>query len=452
MAHKKLLSNWGNYPAVTAEETSFRTVKEAREFIAKHDGIISRGMGRCYGDASLAQHSISTLQFNKILFFDRLNGIIECEAGVTLDSILEVVVPAGWFLPVTPGTKYVSIGGAVASNVHGKNHHIDGCFGDHVIDMEVIVASGESLFCSKEVKADLFVATMGGMGLTGLITRVKFKLKKIYTSYIRQRQVKARNLIEVFELFEQYRHHTYSVAWIDCLKGGDASGRSILILGEHALSEELNARQSRNPLTTHSNKHLPIPFNLPSFILNKYSVKLFNYLYYNKKMPKISDDIVPYDSFFYPLDVIRHWNRGHGRRGVIQYQLVFPLENSLNGLTEVLKRIRKSGMGSFLTVLKLFGPYESLISFPMEGYTLALDFPVERKLFPFLEELDRIVLGNGGRLYLTKDARMSPDMFTKGYPDADKFLDIVNKYNPVFKFSSLLSTRLNITTKQNAIL
>jgi hypothetical protein len=169
-------------------------------------------------------------------------------------------------------------------------------------------------------------------------------------------------------------------------------------------------------------------------------------------MPKISDDIVPYDSFFYPLDVIRHWNRGYGRRGVIQYQLVFPLENSLNGLTEVLKRIQKNGMGSFLTVLKLFGPYESLISFPMEGYTLALDFPVERKLFPFLEELDRIVLENGGRLYLTKDARMSPDMFNKGYPDAGKFLDIVNKYSPLFKFSSLLSARLNITTKQNAIL
>src|SRR6476469_8903373 len=217
---KKNIANWGNYPVVETEEKSFAFSDQLLETLKHTDAVIARGNGRCYGDASLEKNTISTLKFDKILSFDTINGIFECQSGITLDQVLDVVVPKGWFLPVTPGTKLITVGGAVASDVHGKNHHVDGSFSAHVIEMDVLLAGGETITCSPSVHSDLFWATCGGMGLTGIITRVKFGLKKIETSYIRQKQVKAENLDELLQLFETYKQYTYSVAWIDCLKKG----------------------------------------------------------------------------------------------------------------------------------------------------------------------------------------------------------------------------------------
>ncbi|MBV8251104.1 MAG: FAD-binding oxidoreductase [Chitinophaga sp.] len=441
---QKRLANWGNYPAIASEESTFTQEEQLRSFVSDNHELIARGNGRCYGDASLGKHSISMLKYDKVLLFDTQKGILETQAGVTLDQLLDIIVPKGWFLPITPGTKFITIGGAVASDVHGKNHHVDGAFSNHIIDMDVITGTGETVTCSPTQHTELFWATCGGMGLTGVITRVKFDLKKIETAYIKQTQIKAKNLEDVIRLFEEYKHYTYSMAWIDCLKKGDAFGRSILIVGEHAQPAELNDKQRKAPLTLPAKRKLTIPFNLPSFILNTLTVKIFNWLYYNKNLKREINNVVPYEPFFYPLDAILHWNRGYGKAGFVQYQFVLPLEHK-DGLVAILKRISDKGWGSFLAVLKVFGNQDSLISFPMEGYTLALDFPVRKGLFEFLDELDEIVLQYGGRLYLSKDARMKQEVFWKSYPNAEKFASIVQQYNPDKRFTSLQSERLLLT-------
>jgi FAD/FMN-containing dehydrogenase len=441
---KKKIANWGKYPEVETEERSFTLKGELSEAVLRNGQVIARGNGRCYGDASLADHTISTLKYDKVLFFDTTEGVFECQSGITLDQVLEVIVPKGWFLPVTPGTKFITVGGAVASDVHGKNHHVDGSFSRHIVEMDVLVASGETLTCSKERNSDLFWATCGGMGLTGIITRVSFTLKKIGSSYIRQKQVKARNLEELLQLFETYKDYTYSVAWIDCLKKGESFGRSILILGEHATRDELDEKKRRDPLKLPSKKQISLPLNLPSFFLNSFTVKIFNFLYYAKNYKKEINNIVSYEPFFYPLDAVLHWNRMYGKKGFVQYQFVLPLENKA-GLVEILKKISDAGLGSFLAVLKVFGEQNDLISFPREGYTLALDFPVRKGLFEFLDQLDEIVLQNNGRIYLSKDARMKADIFWRGYPTASKFTEVLKKYNPQSRFNSLQALRLNIT-------
>ena len=442
---RKKLANWSNYPIVEADVRSFQFQQELEQVMATSSGnLIARGKGRCYGDASLAPTVLSTLKYNHILHFDEEKGIISCESGVSLDELLTVIVPKGWFLPVTPGTKFITVGGAVASDVHGKNHHKDGSFSQHVHEIELINEKGEVLSCSPEKNPDLFAATCGGMGLTGIISRVTFSLKKIASSYITQKAVKARNIDEIFSLFEENESYTYTVAWIDCLQKGKDLGRSVLLMGEHAELEELGSKERKNPLYIPEGKKLSIPFNFPSFALNPLSVKAFNFAYYNKQLSRERDALVHYEPFFYPLDSVLHWNRMYGQRGFLQYQFVLPVEQSKEGLIRILEKIAEKKMGSFLAVLKLFGEQDSLISFPKRGYTLALDFPVEDALFPFLDELDDIVQQHEGRIYLSKDARMKKDLFWQGYPNAEKFQQIINKYNPGAKFNSLLSQRLSI--------
>lgn len=442
---KQEIANWGNYPRMNSDVKSFTFTDQLADLIKSTGRFIPRGNGRCYGDASLAPVTISTLQYNRILSFDVVNGVFECQSGLTLDKILEVIVPKGWFLPVTPGTKFITVGGAVGSDVHGKNHHVDGSFSNHVVDMDVMIADGSVVNCSLSDNAELFHATCGGMGLTGMITRVKFMLKKIETSYVKQKQIKAENLEHLLQLFEKYGDYTYSMAWIDCLSTGKHFGRGILIVGEHAGEDDLNESQKEKYLSVHGKLKITFPFNLPSWVLNTLTVKAFNFLYYGKNFKKEVNNVVPYEPFFYPLDAILHWNRGYGKKGFVQYQFVLPM-SAKEGLIKILNRIAGEGLGSFLAVLKVFGKQESLISFPEEGYTLALDFPVRNGLFAFLDELDEIVLQYGGRLYMSKDARMKPGVLFRGYPKLEEFRRIVKQYNPSFKFSSLQSERLLLTT------
>jgi decaprenylphospho-beta-D-ribofuranose 2-oxidase len=441
---KRSIANWGNYPVMESDERFFSYDDQLKQLVRNSGHFIPRGNGRCYGDASLGEETINTLKYDKILSFDVATGVIECQSGITLDVLLEVIVPRGWFLPVTPGTKFITVGGAVGSDVHGKNHHVDGSFSNHIIEMELILADGSLVSCSPQLKPDLFEATCGGMGLTGLITKVKFQLKKIESSYIKQKQLKAANLDEVIRMFDEYSHYTYSVAWIDCLKKGENFGRSILILGEHANVNELPEKWKANPLKFPAKKQITFPFNLPSWVLNSFTVKLFNFLYYGKNLKKEINNVVSYEPFFYPLDAISHWNRGYGKKGFIQYQFVLPLE-AKQGLIEILQRISEKGLGSFLAVLKVFGKQESMISFPKEGYTLALDFPVRDGLFDFLDELDKVVLQYGGRLYMSKDARMKPEVLQAGYPRLGEFKNVVQQYNPQGKIRSMQSDRLFLT-------
>lgn len=434
---KKIITNWNNYPVVEAQEISFDYEKEIALKLAQSS--IPHGNGRCYGDASLSSDVVNTLRYDKILAFDELHGVITCQSGILLSDLLQIIVPRGWFLPVTPGTKFITLGGAVASDVHGKNHHVDGSFSRHILSMSVLTGTGVTMVCNASTNPDLFWATCGGMGLTGIILEVKFQLKRISTSYIRQKQIKAGNLDAVMDLFEENSGFTYSVAWIDCLKGGKDFGRSILNLGEHATQDEVKAK---NKLMAKEKALITVPMYFPSFALNGFSVKIFNALYYTKNYKKIMDSVVHYDGYYYPLDSILNWNKIYGKKGFVQYQFVLPLPASKAGLVDILSRINKRGTGSFLAVLKLFGEQDNLISFPMKGYTLALDFPIRPGLFEFLDELDEVVADYGGRIYLSKDARMDKEVFWKTYPNAHQFREILVKYDPENRFVSRLSKRL----------
>ena len=400
------VTNWGNFPVVENEIKSEDSVDRIKDFVRNNNEVIARGNGRCYGDASLSEHIFSTKRLNKFISFDRLNGIIECESGVLLSQILEIIVPQGYFLYVTPGTKFISVGGAIASDVHGKNHHAEGCFSEYVEAFSLLNENSEVITCSRTENTDKFWATIGGMGLTGIILSAKFKLKNIETAYIRQESIKAQNLDEIFKLFEESESWTYNVAWIDCLQTGKNIGRSILMRGEHAFKHELPKKLQQNPLRL-KQKFIPkVPFYFPDFMLNKWSVRLFNYLYFNKQKRKEIKNFVDYETFFYPLDVVNDWNKIYGKKGFIQYQMVIPKAQGKEGMRKILDTIAKSGNGSFLAVLKLFGKENPLAynAFPLEGYTLALDFKVNSKLTKLVADLDEIVEEFGGRIYLTKDS------------------------------------------------
>ena len=434
-----ILSGWGNYPRVAVRQIEAHDAASASAAISAHASLIPRGNGRAYGDAALNLHAtLSMLPSRRILVFDAEAGRITCEAGLLLSELLDVIVPAGWFVPVTPGTKFVTIGGMVATDVHGKNHHRAGSFGDHVEALSIALADGGVVHCSPAENADLLAATRGGMGLTGAILTVTFRLIPMRTGFIRQETRRAANLREAMALFEDASGWTYSVAWIDCLARGATLGRSLLYLGEHAEPDELPAGSTVAP--RRATRRVPVDF--PGFALNRWSVTAFNALYYRRGRP--GQSIVDYDRYFYPLDALLEWNRIYGRAGFLQYQCVLPKAASAAGLTAILDRVARAGAGSFLAVLKLFGAQDGLLSFPMEGYTLALDFPATTAIFGLLLELDAVVADHGGRLYLAKDARTSAGMLRRFYPRLAEFQALRSRFDPAGRFSSLQSERLGL--------
>ena len=424
---EKKVTNWGNYPVVEKEIKAEEDYDKIRDFLKNHNEVIARGNGRCYGDASLGEAIFSTKKLNKFISFDRINGVLECEAGVLLSEILEVAVPQGYFLMVTPGTKLITIGGAIASDVHGKGIH---CFSECLIDFSIMIENGEILKCSREENSDKFWATIGGMGLTGIILSAKIRLKEIETAYIKQESIKAENLDEIFELFEECKNWTYNVAWIDCLAKGKSIGRSVLQRGEFATKEELPEKLKQKPLQLKKKIIPTIPFYFPNFVLNNLTVKIFNFLIYNKQRSKVVKNVVEYESFFYPLDVINDWNKIYGKSGFIQYQMVIPVEKGKEGMRKILETISKSGNGSFLAVLKYIGKNNPLAynSFPFEGYTLALDFKVNRQLIQLVSNLDKIVEEYGGRIYRTKDSMSKPSLtnYLKN-TESSKFVSLQSK-------------------------
>jgi FAD/FMN-containing dehydrogenase len=309
-----------------------------------------------------------------------------------------------------------------------------------------MTADGSIVRCSKEENADLFWTTCGGMGLTGVILKAALRLKPVETAYFRQESIKARNLDHLMDLFEESEEWPYSVAWIDCITTGKSMGRGLLTRGEHAALADLKKPvQQQNPLVPKPPLKLPVPFTFPNFALNKLTMRIFNILYYHKQLSPVVRSVVSYNSFFYPLDAISNWNRIYGSRGFTQYQFILPKSASRTGLHEILQRISSSGMGSFLAVLKLYGTQNGYLPFAMEGYSLALDFPITDDLFEFLDELDKIVLAYGGRIYLSKDVRMNKAMFMQSYPRVERFIENVRTINQDVKFKSLQSDRVGVT-------
>lgn len=429
-----VLQGWGRYPRTEGLILWPSALGDIPQMLEKP--LIPRGYGRSYGDSSLAPVALETRRCDHLLAFDQSNGLLHCQAGASLSDILAVFVPLGWFLPVTPGTRFISVGGAIASDVHGKNHHVDGCFSTCLEEMELLLADGSLVTCSRSKRSELFQATCGGMGLTGIILTATLRLRRVPSAFIEQTTHKASNLDEALDLFERHHASTYSVAWIDCLARGKALGRSLLMLGEH--SPEGGLQLPMRPA-------LGIPMDMPGFLLNRYSIQAFNALYYNRIQRPESHQRVSYEGFFYPLDGISQWNRLYGREGFVQYQFVIPREAGLLGLRAILKRIADSQRGSFLAVLKAFGPHNgNLLSFPLEGYTLALDFKMEPNLLPLLDELDAMVLDHGGRLYLTKDARMSAATFKRSYPNWQQFQAVRASVGALGRFASLQSRRLGL--------
>ncbi|KKJ75991.1 FAD-linked oxidase [Kiloniella litopenaei] len=433
-----LISGWGQYPRVEADVLSPSTGDGIQRSLRENDAkpCIARGFGRSYGDSSLSSTIVSTRYLNHFHSFDDATGVLSCDAGVSLDEILGVFVPKGWFPIVTPGTRFVTVGGAIASDVHGKNHHNVGTFCDHVLSFRILIANGDILNCSPSENRDLFLASCGGMGLTGFILDATFKLQKIESSFIEETTYKADNLEECLALFDEHNAATYSVAWIDCLKRGKELGRSLLMLGKHSSAGGYVDLKKTTP---------SIPFNMPIFCLNRFSVGAFNRLYYGRVREKIQKRRVHYGPYFYPLDGIENWTRLYGAKGFVQYQFVIPKDAGLEGMTSVLDKIAQSGAGSFLSVLKVFGKgNDSFLSFPFEGYTLALDFKVSKRTFELLDQLDAIVHDYGGRIYLTKDARMSDQVFKRGYPEWEEFQAVREKYGAIGTFASFQSKRLGL--------
>jgi len=440
------LCGWGRYPS--AESDIFRPEKlaELAAIVASNaTSLIARGAGRAYGDAALNQDQrvVDVQRLNRMLAFDPDSGLLRCEAGVTLAAIIEVFLRRGFFPPVVPGTQFVTLGGSVAADIHGKSHHRDSSLASHVTSIDVMLASGELKRCSREENPDLFWATVGGMGLTGVILEVELRLRRVESAWFDGEIAIAANLDEAIETFERTeRQYGYSVAWIDCAGTRGSLGRSVINLGNVASREALAPPLRQHPLRIPPRFAPTVPFNLPNFTLSSLGIKTFNSAIYalHRKGPRLFD----YQSFFFPLDFIHHWNRIYGKRGFVQYQCVWPANESRDGLIEMLEAIAKWGGGSFLTVLKKFGPQDGMLSFPMPGYTLALDFPVSKGLMEFLDRLDAMVLKRGGRVYLAKDARLKPEMFGAMYPNLARWQQVKRAADPSNRFSSNLARRVGL--------
>lgn len=426
------IHGWGHYPSIEAKVLKPAFLSDCNHSLTA--SLIPRGMGRSYGDSANAACVLQTTYLDHYIHFDAKLGILTCEAGVSLRELLKLIIPKGWFLPVTPGTSFVTVGGAIASDVHGKNHHLAGTFSQHIKSISILLGTGEIATTSAADKPDLFHATCGGMGLTGLILTATIQLKPIRSSNIQQTTIKANCLETIYEQFENHQKSTYSVAWIDCLAKGPKLGRSVLLLGEHAEDKQLEVNMS-NAIT--------VPTYMPSQLLNQVTVEAFNTFYYAKSTNQ--KKLVPYQPYFYPLDKLNDWNKLYGKSGFVQYQFVLPKTAGIGGMRKILSKIAESGTGSFLAVLKMFGAQnQNLLSFPMEGYTLALDFKMNTQTVSLIKELDTMVADLSGKIYLAKDALMSEFTFKSTYPNWQEFEKVREKYGAIGHFASTQSKRLGL--------
>jgi FAD/FMN-containing dehydrogenase len=418
-AGKPSFESWGRYPKYNAKVVSLNWRGDFPAAIAgSHDSALPVGLGRSYGDVCLLKDGtlLQTTGMNRLIDFNPQTGVLTAESGISLAQILDFAVPRGFFLPVTPGTKYVTLGGAIANDIHGKNHEAAGSFGNHVPCFELVRSDGTRRLCSRTENPDWYTATIGGMGLTGLITWAQLRLRPIVSRGIDYEGIQYHGIDEFLDLKQRYSQVEYTVSWVDCASTGKNFARGIFMLGEHSkVPGELN--RSAEP-------RLVFPFDAPGFALNHTTVSMFNSVYFHKQRKPHVKKVQDYEPFFYPLDAVLHWNRMYGKRGLVQFQYAIPWEHAKEGTIAILHEIAKSGLASFLAVLKAFGDIPSLgmMSFPQAGIMLALDFPIKPNLtFPLLQRLGDMTMEFGGRLYPAKDAAMTPTQFRTFYPDWQRF-------------------------------
>ena len=413
-------------------------------------GVIARGLGRSYNNAAQREGGlvVDMTALAEVLSFDPIGGVVTCEAGVSLEQLMTALVPAGWFVPVTPGTRQVTVGGAIAADVHGKNHHCAGSFARHVTSFDLLMADGETRTVTPEADPDLFWATVGGMGLTGIIVRASFRLARVETSRLVVDTVRTADIDETMaHLSATDSEYDYTVAWTDCLATGARLGRSVVTSGDFATMGEVRYRDRADPLIFQPSSRLGVPSGaarLPGLI-NARTVGLLNELWYRKAPRRRTGEVQTIGRFFHPLDGIARWNRVYGTAGFRQYQFVVPFEAS-DVVRRALERVSALRAPSFVTVLKRFGPGDpGMLSFPMAGWTLALDFPARTPwLGQLLGELDEMVLAGGGRLYLAKDSRIPAELMPRMYPRLAEFRRVRERVDPSGVFSSDLSRRLGL--------
>lgn len=438
MAHgtDTTIAGWGRIK-VRGRELRAENLERATE-----RAVLSRGLGRSYGDSSLPPESVgevvSTVLADRLLAFDPETGLLRAEAGLSLFTLNRILLPRGFFVPVTPGTQFVTLGGMVASDVHGKEHHVRGCFGEHVTRLKMRVADGRVLYCSDEEHPDLFRATLGGMGLTGHILEVEVRMLRTSSPWIWQESTRVSNVDEYIDtLKDAATKWPYTVGWIDCLTRGPNMGRGILMAGDWAEPSKAPTRKPR-PLPT-----VTMPLELPSFAVSGPTVKAFNSAFYWRHLPKQKAGIVHWESFFYPLDMIRHWNRMYGPRGFTQYQCVLPESAGRGAARRVLEILTQRGGASFLCVIKDCGPQgKGLLSFPMEGISIALDIAVRDDTQALIDALNEQVIREGGRIYLTKDQFTRPEHFALMETRLPEFQRIRRKWDPEGRIRSAQSVRL----------
>ena len=412
-----MVGSWGN--VVRAEHTvvSLHSRRDPFPDMEGVETLLPYGNGRSYGDSCLNAGAglVRMRGLDRFIDFDPDTGVLTCEAGVLLADILQIAMPAGWFVPVTPGTCFVTVGGAIANDVHGKNHHGSGTFALHVRRMELLRSDGQRIVCSASENPEWFAATAGGLGLTGIVTWAQLQLRRIPGPCMDVETIRFHHLDEFLGLCaESDRDFEYTVAWVDCLGRGKQLGRGLLQRANHTVGQATHKRR----------RQLAVPFMPPFSLVNAASLRIFNTAYYYLPARGRRRAIIDYAPFFYPLDGILDWNRLYGPRGLYQYQCVIPGAAGRDATAELLQAIARSGQGSFLAVLKMFGPLGSpgMLSFPREGLTLALDFPNRgERLERLFEELDAIVRTAGGRLYPAKDGRMPGDLFRSGFPRWQEF-------------------------------
>jgi decaprenylphospho-beta-D-ribofuranose 2-oxidase len=437
-AKQMLLGGWGRTPLATVGAFRPERIGELREALVKTvaTGVLARGGGRSYGDQALngGGHVLLTERLDRVLAFDPATGLLVAEPGLTFREVLRLFLPRGWLVPVSPGTGFATLGGAVANDVHGKNHDRNGSFGDHVAWLELLLADGSQRRVSPEQDAALFHATIGGMGLTGIITALAVRLMAVKSNAV---DVEARRMGDLDHfmaaLSDARARAFYSVGWIDALARGRRLGRGILETAEPAPDG------TREP--TKAPRRVPI--ELPGWALNRLSVRLFNEAYYRRVPPAGRTRREPVSQFLYPLDGLRDWNRIYGRRGFHQFQCVIPDEAAPRGVARLLETVSSAGAASFLAVLKtLGGEGRGLLSFPLRGFTLALDLPRRAGTPELFARLEHITLDHGGRIYLAKDALLSPDGFARMYPKLDAFRRVLDAVDPHGRFTSDMARRL----------
>ena len=446
-----LLSGWGRTAPTLATLHRPADADEVAAILGHGGarGAIARGLGRCYGDA--AQNAggqvLSLTGLRAVRSFDVASGLITVGAGLSIAELVRLTLPFGWFPPVLPGTSQVTIGGAIAADVHGKNHHREGSFCDHVRDLELVTPGGGRRTVTPEREPEAFAATAGGMGLTGAVVEATIKLIPAQTDRVRVDIERARDLDDALDRMERGDEgYRYSVAWIDCLARGRGLGRSVLMRGDHATREELPSGEREAAPGFAPPRVLSAPHGVPSGLLSAPAVRAFNEVYF-RRAPRLEHGrLEPLHTFFNPLDGVRDWNRLYGPRGLLQYQLVVPF-GAETALRTVLERLSGERRPAFLAVLKRFGAGRGLLSFPMPGWTLAVDLPAGRvELAPFLDELDELVAGAGGRVYLAKDSRLRPELLERMYPQLERWSELRVRLDPEGSLRSDLARRLDLVS------